>query len=112
MSPIIVDLDDDGFHLTGLDQPVAFDMTGDGIADRLAWTSPAQRDAFLCRDLNGNGKIDSGRELFGNYSLLSGGGRAPNGYEALKELDDVTHGGNGNGSLILRTRHGTISVCG
>ena len=48
------------------------------------------------KDLNGDGKITSGRELFGNHTLLqkgsNAGQEAANGFEALKELDD-----NGDG---------------
>ncbi|MCL2020237.1 MAG: hypothetical protein FWG70_10845, partial [Oscillospiraceae bacterium] len=46
-------------------------------------------NGLLVRDINGNGKIDSGRELFGNYTLLKNGKQAANGFEALKELVEV-----------------------
>lgn len=39
------------------------------------------------RDLDGNGTIDSGRELFGSETLLADGSKAANGYQVLAELD-------------------------
>ncbi|MBZ0092859.1 MAG: hypothetical protein K8F27_11665, partial [Sulfuricellaceae bacterium] len=39
------------------------------------------------RDLDGNGRIDTGRELFGDQTLLGNGSRASNGFDALAELD-------------------------
>jgi hypothetical protein len=41
---------------------------------------------------DGNGKVDSGRELFGSETLLANGQKAANGFEALKELDTNADG--------------------
>jgi hypothetical protein len=92
-SPIVLDLDNDGFKLTGMDERVLFDIDADGAAELITWTRGDQEDAFLCLDRDGNDKIDSGAELFGNHTpLLSTGYKAPNGYEALKELDANRNG--------------------
>ena len=99
MSPILLDLDSNGFHLVGLEEGVDFDMDGDGVVERLGWTRGDQLDAFLCNDRNGNGLIDDGTELFGNFTPLAGGGRAANGYLAVRELDTPALGGNGDGYL-------------
>lgn len=48
-------------------------------------------------DLDGNGQIDDGGELFGNHTLLSDGARAENGYVALARYDEVLEGGNEDG---------------
>jgi hypothetical protein len=98
-SPILLDLDGNGFHLTGVDDPVSFDIDGDGLPERLAWTSATTADAFLALDRNGNGRIDSGRELFGNRTLTESGASAGNGYEALFEFDLPSQGGDGNGLI-------------
>src|SRR4051812_8084376 len=36
--PILLDLEQDGFHLSGPDPAVHFDIDGDGIQDEIAWT--------------------------------------------------------------------------
>ena len=43
-------------------------------------------------DINQDGQIDSGRELFGNNTYLKDGTLAKNGYLALQELDDDHNG--------------------
>jgi Ca2+-binding RTX toxin-like protein len=63
--PIILDLDGDGIQLTSLTgSNVHFDYAGDGFAERTGWVSP--NDGILAIDLNGNGRIDDGLELFGS----------------------------------------------
>ena len=101
-SPIIVDLDRKGFHLTGLEDSVLFDIDADGILEEISWTRADQLDGFLVLDRNENGVIDDGRELFGNYTLLLGGGVAPHGYIALAEFDQQAHGGNGDEMIDSR----------
>jgi len=101
-SPIIVDLDDDGFNLTDADHGVNFDLNDDHQRERIAWTSSAGSDAWLCRDRNEDGVIGDGTELFGNFTPLANGRRAPNGFEALAEFDTPALGGNGDGQLDAR----------
>ncbi|HSS51136.1 MAG TPA: hypothetical protein VLX28_19515, partial [Thermoanaerobaculia bacterium] len=96
-SPIIMDLENDGIHLTGLDDPVWFDITADGRQDLISWTD--RSEGLLALDRNRNGRIDDGSELFGNATRLADGTRASNGYVALAELDSPIFGGNGNGYL-------------
>ncbi|HGG9910011.1 TPA: calcium-binding protein, partial [Neisseria meningitidis] len=47
----------------------------------------AADDGLLVRDLNGNGIIDNGAELFGDNTKLADGSFAKHGYAALAELD-------------------------
>jgi len=91
-SPIILDLDGDGVETTTLQSGTYFDHAADGFAEKSAWVG--KDDGLLVRDLNGNGIIDSGRELFGSETLLANGKKAANGFEALKELDS-----NGDGVI-------------
>lgn len=98
-SPVLVDLDDDGFHLTSLDDAVAFDIDGDGSLETISWTALGARDAFVVFDRNRNGRIDDGTELFGTATPLADGLRAPNGYVALAEFDEHSQGGNEDGVL-------------
>jgi hypothetical protein len=91
-----VDLDRNFFHLTGLGDPVLFDIDADGDLEVLSWTAAGQLDAFLWLDRNGNGTVDTGAELFGNYTPLIDGTTAANGYLALAEFDLPAMGGNDN----------------
>lgn len=81
-SPLVLDLDNDGIELTSAESGVSFDLLAQGSPVRTAWTQGD--DAFLCLDLNGNGRIDSGAELFGSRS---GGKDHADGFLALALYD-------------------------
>ncbi len=89
--PLILDLDGDGFNIEAKKNGTNFDLDKNGFAEKINWTS---RDGFLCLDLNGNGTIDNGGELFGDQTLLADGTAAKNGFEALAQYD-----GNGDGVI-------------
>jgi hypothetical protein len=97
--PLILDLDGDGIRTTSVADGVAFDVSGDGVPDRTAWTAAAADDAFLYVDENENDLVDSAAELFGDATVLSDGTRARNGYEALAARDEPRYGGNDDGTL-------------
>ena len=84
-SPIVLDLDGDGADTMSVANGAWFDHAADGFAERTGWA--ATDDGLLVRDLDGNGTIDSGRELFGSETLMPNGTKAANGFEALKALD-------------------------
>ncbi|EGC16662.1 LysM peptidoglycan-binding domain-containing protein, partial [Kingella denitrificans] len=86
-SPIIFDLNGDGVTTVAKDSDIIrFDLDNNGFAERTGWVN--KYDGLLVRDLNGNGRIDNGGELFGNYTKLANGQMAANGFEALNDLDD------------------------
>ncbi|WP_349617383.1 calcium-binding protein [Azotobacter salinestris] len=84
-SPIALDLNGDGITTTGLQGGAYFDHDGNGFSEQTGWIN--DNDGLLVRDLDGNGTIDNGRELFGSETVLANGQKAANGYEALAELD-------------------------
>lgn len=102
-SPIVLDLNSNGIDTTGVKEGAYFDHASDGFAEQTGWINPS--DALLVRDLNNNGYIDNGSELFGNETFINGV-KAANGFEALKALDSnhdsqITNQDTDFGSLKL-----------
>lgn len=89
--PLIFDLDGDGkISLTNIENGINFDIDNDGFAQKTAWVSG--NDAILVRDINKNGTIDNGYELFGENTELESGELAKSGIEALADLDSNNDG--------------------
>ena len=67
--PLVVDLENDGFDMLNSENGVHFDLDGDILKEKTTWIS--KKDGFLSIDLNDNGKIDNGAELFGDTFMLA-----------------------------------------
>jgi hypothetical protein len=87
--PLALDLAGNGFSTRGLGDSISFDLDGDGQLERIS--APSGDDALLALDRNANGRIDNGRELFGDQHGAS------NGFAELSKYDD-----NQDGRIDLR----------
>lgn len=83
-SPIVIDTNGDGIEILPLSKSdVSFDLNQDGVREKTAWVAPG--DSFLFIDLNHNGNVDDGGELFG-------GRDRGEGFLALSKYDDNSDG--------------------
>jgi trimeric autotransporter adhesin len=97
-SPIVLDLNGDGVHTSAASHGVNFDLAGTGHSSKMGWTDGT--DGLLAIDLNHDGRINDGTELFGVGTRLADGTRAGNGYAAMAQYDS-----NHDGKLTAADAH-------
>lgn len=83
--PLVLDLNQDGKISTIAlsDSQVFFDITGDGVKERVGWIAP--QDGLLVYDKNRNGTIDGISEVFGKDGL--------SGFAELRAVADTNYDG-------------------
>ena len=91
-TPLVLDLNGDGVQTTDTAHGVQFDLSNSGTQQSVSWVD--KHDGLLAMDLNGDGQINSGAELFGNSTKLLDGSLASNGWAALAAMDS-----NGDGNI-------------
>jgi hypothetical protein len=95
-SPIVIAINKRrDYQLTSAFDGVSFDLNGDGVAEPIAWTMAGDDVAFLAIDRDGDGKITSGKELFGNFTVPG----VENGFAALQSLNLALNGNVRVGSI-------------
>jgi hypothetical protein len=96
--PVVLDFGRNGWEFTSAEDGVSFDIDADGHPDSISWTAAGSADGFLVWDRNGNGKVDDGRELFGDATPQPNS-KQRNGFAALATFDQARLGGNGDGII-------------
>ena len=105
--PIALDLNNNGkIDTLTLENGVFFDHNGDKIAFKSSWVNSS--DGILVRDIDGDGKITSGAELFGNFTRLKNGELAKNGAETGEIT--LSEGVMRNGKIITGSNAGASKI--
>jgi hypothetical protein len=83
--PLALDMNQDGEISTVslADSTAFFDLTGDGIKEKVGWIQAT--DGLVAYDKNGNGKIDGINEVFGTPTV--------NGFDELRRIADSNYDG-------------------
>ncbi len=88
--PLLLDLDGDGVEMTSKVDGVYFDIDNNGTIDRTSWVG--RDDGILWRDVNRDGFLTDGSELFGDQYYDNDAIRVDSGFAALAELDSNSDG--------------------
>jgi len=91
-TPIIIDTDGSGFHLTSVQNGIKWDFNGNGAPIQIAWTAPGSTNGWLAMP-DANGQITSAQQLFSSLAPQNLK-VADNGFNAL-----VTYDTNGDGVI-------------
>jgi hypothetical protein len=89
-TPLALDLTGDGLQTTAAEHGVPFDLCGFGVKKQVGWIAPS--DGLLVLDVNGDGVINDGTELFGSGTRLADGSTAADGFIALVALNSNPDG--------------------
>ena len=84
-SPLVLDLAGTGIKTLDVSAGVQYDLTATGSKQQVGWIGAGS--GFLVRDINHDGVINNGSEMFGNGTTLASGAKASDGFQALAQLD-------------------------
>jgi hypothetical protein len=94
VSPIVIDTAHVGYKFTDPEKDwVTFDMRGDGKPVKMSWPVHGSGNGFLVM-VQPDGKIDTGKEMFGSFSEQMPGPQDANGWNSLARYDQYDLGGN------------------
>lgn len=86
IDPLIIKFSDtEKIEFTSLEEGVNFDLDNNEFKEKTPWIKNIE--GFLTIDINGNGTVDNGGELFGDRFVMKDGTKASSGIEAIKSLD-------------------------
>ncbi len=97
-SPIIIDTDGKGFHLTSKEDGVRFDFYDNGSPIQIAWTAAGSTNGWLVLPRNKDKVVLSAKDMFGNITAQPAS-KNPNGFLALATFDKEDGGGNEDGVI-------------
>ena len=90
IDPIVLDLSGQGITTKSVADGVYYDLDNNGFAEKTGWIDA--KSGILVLDRDGNGKIEAGKELFGDRTILDDGKTASSGFAALAALDSNRDG--------------------
>ncbi len=108
-TPLVLSFGEEVAFVPAAASAADFDIHGGpGVCVRADW--PSAVTPWLALDLDKNGSIDGGHELFGSGTRLAAGTGSPNGFVALAQLDSdgdgkISAGDARFGELVLWADH-------
>ncbi len=100
--PVILDLNGDNkLDVTGADGgKINFNLFGNGTNVKTEWLKAGTQDGLLVSDFDGDGKIDSGRELMRTTGVNGEQGKYKGGWDKLSQLFDKNQDGKVSGNEL------------
>jgi len=88
-TPILVDISNNGYRLSGPEDGVLFDLDSDGNAELVSWTLPDTDDCWLAMDSTSfatESKTIAKQDRWGNLFRLRGSAVGPSGKQNVYDV--------------------------